>query len=90
MSNDRRPLLKAAVAILVVLAIVFVAVQCEASSDGQCSDNSLDATTMEVAAFSPSKPGETLLARGSVRPKPNGNGGGSFFGVFVIYDNDCD
>ncbi|MBQ0867442.1 hypothetical protein ACH4RA_34565 [Streptomyces smyrnaeus] len=83
---------KVAVAILVVLALLFVLVQCQADS-GSCSDDSRGATTVvAAAAFSPAESGGTYLSKPSkpVKPSKSDGGRGGFFGIFIFGDNDCD
>jgi len=87
------PIRKAVLAIVLALAIVFMAVQYLASSDGDCSTDSLGTTSMAPAAFSASHPvskgGGTSTSNGGKKVKVDGHGGG-FFSIFIIYDNDCD
>jgi len=55
-------IVKVVVAILMVLAIVFVVAGCQ-DNDEECSESSLGARTVTTAAFSPSKAGEVSLAK---------------------------
>ncbi|MEU8828921.1 hypothetical protein [Streptomyces sp. NPDC048636] len=91
MRKNRSPITKVVLAILVVLALIFLVVQCEAGDDGGCSDNSLATTTMAPAAFSLSKPGGKPVGKGGKGGGASKSGGhrGGFFGGF-FGGNDCD
>ncbi|MBO8196562.1 hypothetical protein ITI46_33765 [Streptomyces oryzae] len=98
MHKSRSPI-KVIVAILLVLAIVFLVAQCQAD-DGDCSTGSLGTTAMAPAAFSASKPvgkggGKSSSSKGSgKKSKDDGHYGGFFslpvFHIFHDHDHDCD
>ena len=80
MRKDRSPITTAVVAIVIVLAVVFLVAQCQASNSGECSDDSLGVTRIETAAFSSSESGGTFLSKPTKKPKvPD-----------IFDDNDCD
>lgn len=62
MRKDRSSIVKVVVAILMVLAIVFVVAGCQGDDD-ECNESSLGARAVTTAAFSPSKAGGASSAK---------------------------
>lgn len=82
MRKGRSSIVKVVVAILVVLAIVFVVVGCQ-DNDDECGESSLGARTVTTAAFSPSKAAWSVLGQGQGGRKKNRRG------ISNPFDNNC-
>ncbi|MFE9334950.1 hypothetical protein [Streptomyces sp. NPDC006925] len=87
MGRSRSLIVTVAVTLVLVLGIVFLVARCQADNDS-CSDNSLGTTTVQTAAFSPSKHGGKSIFKRGGKPKPGKHSSGS--GGIFIFHHDCD